>query len=176
MPTSVCFLPRLQVCLDALAEQRASRFLSEKEERAHFALWAILKSPLMIAADLRRWAAGVGVSPALQGAPRLMAWRQAFAPLVLRRPAGWHSNLTGCALCMRMPWCSMRPSSLAILKATEVIAINQDPLGHAGDLIWKQGPKEVSGQRTTMRTSSQGAAARLCPKLAACMAGSLVAW
>lgn len=31
-----------------------------------------------------------------------------------------------------MPWCSMRPSSLAILKATEVIAINQDSLGVPG--------------------------------------------
>lgn len=37
----------------------------------------------------------------------------------------------------------MRRSSLAILKAQEVIAVNQDPLGVAGDLIWKQGPKEV---------------------------------
>lgn len=45
---------QLQVCLDALAEQPPNRFLSEKEERAHFAIWAILKSPLMIAADLRR--------------------------------------------------------------------------------------------------------------------------
>lgn len=51
-PTSLPCPP--QVCLDALAEQPPNRFLSEKEERAHFALWAILKSPLMIAADLRR--------------------------------------------------------------------------------------------------------------------------
>ena len=67
MPTSFCSLSRLQVCLDALAEQGASRFLSEKEERAHFALWAILKSPLMIAADMRRWAAVAGVGPVLRG-------------------------------------------------------------------------------------------------------------
>lgn len=32
----------------------AGQYLSEKEERAHFALWAALKSPLFIAADLRR--------------------------------------------------------------------------------------------------------------------------
>lgn len=44
------------MCLDALVDQPPNRFLSEKEERAHFALWAILKSPLMIAADLRRHA------------------------------------------------------------------------------------------------------------------------
>ncbi|KAL4458747.1 hypothetical protein ABPG75_013612 [Micractinium tetrahymenae] len=67
------------------------QYLSEKEERAHFALWAILKSPLFIAADLRRMAA----------------------------------------------------SSLAILRSKEVIAINQDPLGVPGDLIWKSGPKEI---------------------------------
>ncbi len=55
-PTAWSPTPLLQVCLDALAEQPPSRMLSEKEERAHFALWAVLKSPLMIAADLRRWA------------------------------------------------------------------------------------------------------------------------
>ena len=34
-------------------------------------------------------------------------------------------------------------TSLRILTAPEVIAINQDPLGIAGDLVWKQGPREV---------------------------------
>ena len=29
------------------------------------------------------------------------------------------------------------------LTAVEVIAVNQDPLGVAGDLVWKQGPAEV---------------------------------
>lgn len=33
--------------------------------------------------------------------------------------------------------------SYDILLAEEVIAVNQDPLGVAGDLIWKQGPSEV---------------------------------
>lgn len=33
--------------------------------------------------------------------------------------------------------------TLAILKAPEVIAVNQDALGIAGDLVWKQGPAEV---------------------------------
>lgn len=33
--------------------------------------------------------------------------------------------------------------SLKILLAKEVIAVNQDDLGVAGDLIWKQGPAEV---------------------------------
>lgn len=46
------------------------------------------------------------------------------------------------AYCCPLP-CSIRPSSLAVLKAKEIIAINQDALGVAGDLIWKQGPKEV---------------------------------
>jgi len=33
--------------------------------------------------------------------------------------------------------------TLLLLKSREVVAINQDPLGVAGDLVWKQGPKEV---------------------------------
>ncbi|KAL4435858.1 hypothetical protein ABPG77_000620 [Micractinium sp. CCAP 211/92] len=61
------------------------------EQRAHFALWALLKSPLLIGADLR----------------------------------------------------TIHPDSLAILKAREVIAINQDELGVAGDLIWQQGASRV---------------------------------
>ena len=61
------------------------------EQRAHFALWALLKSPLLISADLR----------------------------------------------------SIEQESLDILLADELIAVNQDPLGIAGDLIWKQGPQEV---------------------------------
>ena len=35
-------------------------------------------------------------------------------------------------------------SALKILTAEEVIAVNQDPLGVAGDLIWKEGPIEVN--------------------------------
>ncbi|KAL4458746.1 hypothetical protein ABPG75_013611 [Micractinium tetrahymenae] len=61
------------------------------EQRAHFALWALFKSPLLIGADLR----------------------------------------------------TIHPDSLAILKAREVIAINQDELGVAGDLIWQQGASRV---------------------------------
>lgn len=61
------------------------------EQRSHFALWALLKSPLLVSADLG----------------------------------------------------SIAPESLAILKARELIAVNQDPLGVAGDLIWKEGPLEV---------------------------------
>ena len=30
--------------------------------------------------------------------------------------------------------------------AKEVIAVNQDPLGVAGDLIWKEGPNEARTQ------------------------------
>ena len=35
-------------------------------------------------------------------------------------------------------------TALNILTADELIAVNQDPLGIAGDLIWKQGANEVS--------------------------------
>ena len=65
--------------------------LLENEQRSHFALWSLLKSPLFIGADLR----------------------------------------------------SLSKSALKILTAPEVIAVNQDPLGVAGDLIWKEGPIEV---------------------------------
>ena len=33
--------------------------------------------------------------------------------------------------------------TLQILLSKEVIAINQDPLGSPGDLVWKEGPLEV---------------------------------
>ncbi len=65
--------------------------LLENEQRSHFALWCLLKSPLFIGADLRK----------------------------------------------------LSKSAFKILTASEVIAVNQDPLGAAGDLIWKEGPIEV---------------------------------
>ena len=65
--------------------------LTLAEQRSHFALWALLKAPLMVSADLR----------------------------------------------------AISPASLAILTAREILAVNQDPLGVAGDLVWKQGPYEV---------------------------------
>lgn len=65
--------------------------LLENEQRSHFALWSLLKSPLFIGADLRK----------------------------------------------------LSKTALEILTAEEVIAVNQDPLGVAGDLIWKEGPIEV---------------------------------
>ena len=64
----------------------------ENEQRSHFALWCLLKSPLFIGADLRK----------------------------------------------------LSKVALKILTAEEVIAVNQDPLGVAGDLIWKEGPIEVA--------------------------------
>ena len=70
--------------------------LTQNEQRAHFALWALLKSPLIASADLRH----------------------------------------------------ISKEALTILLADEVIAVNQDDLGVAGDLIWKQGPLEV--KRRTM--------------------------
>eukprot|EP00891_Asterochloris_glomerata_P004554 jgi/Astpho2/4554/e_gw1.00067.147.1_t len=65
--------------------------LTLNEQRAHFALWALLKSPLIASADLRH----------------------------------------------------ISKEALTILLADEVIAVNQDDLGIAGDLIWKQGPLEA---------------------------------
>jgi len=39
----------------------------------------------------------------------------------------------------------IKKEELVLLKSREVIAINQDPLGVAGDRVWKQGPYEVRG-------------------------------
>eukprot|EP00884_Botryococcus_braunii_P016364 jgi/Botrbrau1/3410/Bobra.0337s0043.4 len=68
-----------------------SQKISLNEQQAHFALWAIMKSPLVIGADMRL----------------------------------------------------MTKEQVAILTNREVIAINQDPLGVAGDLIWKEGADEI---------------------------------
>ena len=65
--------------------------LTLNEQRSHFALWALLKAPLMVGADL--------------------------------------SKLTA--------------EGYKILLAKEVIAVNQDKLGVAGDLVSKTGPAEV---------------------------------
>ncbi|EIE22540.1 Melibiase family protein [Coccomyxa subellipsoidea C-169] len=65
--------------------------LTYTEQRSHFALWALIKSPLLIGADLRK----------------------------------------------------LKKEDLLLLKSREIIAINQDPLGVAGDRVWKQGPYEV---------------------------------
>ena len=70
------------------------------EQRSHFALWSLFKSPLFIGADLR----------------------------------------------------SLSREAKQILTAGEVIAVNQDPLGVAGDLVWKQGPLEVGD--SSLRGSS----------------------
>lgn len=61
------------------------------EYRAHFALWALLKSPMLIGCDIR----------------------------------------------------NMTADTKKILLNKEIIAISQDSLGAAGDLVWKQGPNEV---------------------------------
>lgn len=81
------------------------------EQRAHFALWALLKSPLLVSADLR----------------------------------------------------SIDPPSLDILLAEELIAVNQDPLGVAGDLIWKQGPQEVGIQSDLFTTTLFVPSQNICP-------------
>ena len=70
--------------------------LTVAEQMAHFALWAFMKAPLLIGADLRT------------------------APAAVKQ----------------------------ILQAVEVLAVNQDKLGVAADLVWKQGPNEVTFARS----------------------------
>lgn len=134
------------------------QYLSDKEERAHFALWALLKSPLFIAADLRRVApsslailrskeaSGGGskggelfsgcttgwrceVATRLHGA-WMPDWAACCMPAAEAHMQGVHPALHSC----RVPSCHQ-----------QVVAINQDTLGVPGDLIWKSGPKEVGG-------------------------------
>ena len=52
--------------------------------------------------------------------------------------------------------------ALAILSAEELIAVNQDPMGVAGDLIWKEGPLEVGAWRPGWQTLAGRAARDLC--------------
>lgn len=73
--------------------------LTLNEQRSHFALWALLKSPLMVGTDLA----------------------------------------------------SIAPEVLDILLAKEVLAVNQDALGVAGDLVWKEGPAEASSMPAVIK-------------------------
>eukprot|EP00475_Leptophrys_vorax_P028686 TRINITY_DN416_c0_g1_i2.p1 TRINITY_DN416_c0_g1~~TRINITY_DN416_c0_g1_i2.p1 ORF type:complete len:427 (-),score=77.94 TRINITY_DN416_c0_g1_i2:57-1160(-) len=63
----------------------------EQEYRSHFAIWAIVKSPLILGLDVRNISA----------------------------------------------------VDLDLLTSTEVIAINQDPLGVAGDVVWNEGSNMI---------------------------------
>ena len=45
--------------------------------------------------------------------------------------------------------------SYKILLSKEVIAVNQDELGIAGDLVWKEGPAEVIVSETSRDLNSQ---------------------
>jgi len=69
------------------------------EYESHFALWCLMKAPLLIGCDL--------------------------TPEGVTNHSGWNSH------------------TQYVLLNEELIAINQDPLGVAGDLIWKEGPNEV---------------------------------
>ena len=113
-------LPALVVgCVPVSCTQVGVGYLTINEQRAHFALWALLKSPLLIGADLR----------------------------------------------------SIAPNSLAVLQAREVIAVNQDELGVAGDLIWKQGAREVgAGPPTSRPLQSRQGAGWLAVWLESCIA------
>jgi len=65
--------------------------MTQSEYESHFALWALMKAPLIMGCDLE----------------------------------------------------AMTPATKAILANEEIIAVNQDPLGVAGDLVWKQGANEA---------------------------------
>lgn len=76
---------------DMLQVGNSHELLHHGRERVHFGLWALMKAPLLIGADLR----------------------------------------------------SLRRSSLKLLKSPGVVAINQDAMGVAGDLIYTHGSQQV---------------------------------
>jgi hypothetical protein len=49
----------------------------------------------------------------------------------------------GLAVLKHVPCRQITKDTLSVLLADELIAVNQDPLGVPGDLIWKQGSDEV---------------------------------
>jgi len=113
-------------------------YLTGNEATAHMALWSIIKSPLIFGADLRR-APGpplrilcscAGCAP---GRLYTLPYPYAFAR---RGPAA-------CPGARRL----MDNFTLGLLTAREVVAVNQDPLGVAGELVWKQGPAEARAPR-----------------------------
>ena len=78
--------------------------MARQEQRANFALWAVLKSPLMVGTSLR----------------------------------------------------GLSQTALRILTAEEVLAVSQDKLGVAGDLVWKEGPLEVCLRRRRSAPAAHG--------------------
>jgi hypothetical protein len=119
-----------------------------QEQRAHFALWALLKSPLMIGHDLRRLndtslaliKKKVGGGEGRLAAPgALTASAAAAGPSTHPR---WE-----CGTAPAAP--RTNPALTAVTapgfpdRAQEIIALNQDPLGVPGDLVWQQGTRKV---------------------------------
>ena len=103
--------------------------LTYTEQRSHFALWAVIKSPLIIGGRPQVLAIIARHQAAVMCA---LPMQSCFVPLCMH-PA-------------EQPWVksrNMKKEELTLLKSREVIAINQDPLGIAGDRVWKQGPYEV---------------------------------
>ena len=113
--------------------------LTWEEQRAHFALWAIIKTPLLIGADLR---CGAHVAELLT------------KPIVESLEG---SLRTGSQEHWRVLTRKLKKDELLLLKSKEVIAINQDPLGVAGDRVWKQGPYEARACVASWDTSAASA-------------------
>lgn len=123
-----CLLPPL-----AHAPAVGNGQLTLGEQRAHFGLWALQKAPLLIGADLRNISADSLAILKVGGAAGLSArGGHATRPLSL---------LPCCRELAHCPYCLPCPHNL--LQAREVIAINQDPLGVAGDMVWQQGSYRV---------------------------------
>jgi hypothetical protein len=75
----------------ACAPQVGNGQLSQAEQRSHFALWCLIKSPLLIGTNLS----------------------------------------------------AISASAAELLRSPELLAVHQDPLGAAGDLVWKEGNLEA---------------------------------
>lgn len=145
--------------------------LNHAEQRTHFALWSLYKSPLMIGHDLRDFSPAslsILLSKVRQHAARGCSfccslqrqWLAAKATSNCCRATFAVLHWTGCHSAGRTKWrktVRQRPTHLSaqlnhvmhavgavlVMCLQEVIAINQDDLGVAGDLVWRQGTKRV---------------------------------
>ena len=133
--------------LPSCCRQVGNGKLTLSEQKAHFALWALLKAPLLIGTDLRNASAGHamnGHGAVSEKRQHVQMDRVEMLNIVQNLQNGNVDQLSPSFVwTINRGFIAAGADTKSILLAEEVIAINQDPLGVAGDLIWKQGPNEV---------------------------------
>jgi hypothetical protein len=143
---SLCALERVPAAPCPTPSAVGNGRLSLGEQRAHFALWALMKSPLLIGADLRSIHPGsLAILKSKVGWAGAASSQPAFASRVPRPPPSTSQAPPPCQVAHVAPALHPNPAAPpSRLPLQEVIAINQDELGVAGDLVWVQGKQRVS--------------------------------